>query len=179
MSGSAFIGAATGNESRHMSSKIIPGPDHERDFRNALGSFATGVTVITSVAEIGHVGITANSFASVSLDPALVLWSVAKGSVRHDSFACGAPFAIHVMARDQDHIATGFARDGLSFDNVDFEENPEGVRVIPDCLSVFECTTEALHDAGDHTIVVGRVQRFQTGSGEPLLFSQGKYGRFI
>lgn len=160
-------------------SKLIPGPEQERAFRNALGTFATGVTVITSVAKVGHVGITANSFSSVSLDPALVLWSVAKGSMRHDSFASGAPFAIHVMARNQDHIATGFAKDGLSFEGVDHEENPEGIRVISGCLAVFECTTDALHDAGDHTIVVGRVQRFSTGSGEPLLFAQGKYGRFI
>ena len=162
-----------------MNQKIIPSPDQERAFRNALGSFATGVTVITSKADIGHVGITANSFSSVSLDPALVLWSVAKGSVRHASFTAGAPFAIHVMARSQDSIATGFAEDGLSFENVEFLENPEGIRVMPGCLAVFECTTEALHDAGDHTIVVGRVQRFSHQPGEPLLFAQGKYGRFI
>ena len=162
-----------------MTAKITPSPEDERAFRNALGTFATGVTVITSKADVGHVGITANSFSSVSLDPALVLWSVAKGSVRYASFTSGAPFAIHVMAREQDHIATGFARDGLSFDGVAYEENQEGIRVIPGCLAVFECTTDALHDAGDHTIVVGRVQRFTSQPGEPLLFAQGKYGRFI
>lgn len=162
-----------------MSSKIRPGPDEERAFRNALGAFATGVTVITTKGEIGHVGITVNSFSSVSLDPALVLWSVAKGSLRHKAYTSSAPFAIHVMAGDQDHIATGFARDAQAFDGIAFEENPEGIRVISGCLAVFECTTEALHDAGDHTIVVGRVQRFSSGSGDPLLFAQGKYGRFI
>lgn len=162
-----------------MSSKITPGPGTERDFRNALGTFATGVTVITTKSDIGHVGITANSFASVSLDPALVLWSVAKGSLRHDAFAQKVPYVIHVMGRDQDHIATGFAREADAFDGVTFEENPEGVRVIDGCLAVFECTTEALHDAGDHTIVVGRVQRFAANPGDPLLFAQGKYGRFI
>lgn len=165
--------------SRIMSDKITPGPDQERAFRAALGAFATGVTVVTTRADFGHVGITANSFSSVSLDPALVLWSVAKGSRRYGSFASGAPFVIHVMAREQDQIASGFSNDAEAFDGVEWKENAEGVRVLGGCLSTFECTTEALHDAGDHTIVVGRVQRFSQRVGDPLLFSQGKYGRFI
>ena len=162
-----------------MSNIIIPGPDQERAYRNALGAFATGVTVVTTVGEIGHVGITANSFASVSLDPALVLWSVAKGSKRHDAFAAGNNFAIHVMARDQDGIASGFSTNGQAFETCSWDQNREGVRVIRGCLSAFECSTEAKHDAGDHTIIVGRVLRFSLNTGEPLLFSQGKYGRFI
>lgn len=162
-----------------MSDKIIPGPEEERAFRNALGAFATGVTVVTTVGEIGHIGITANSFSSVSLNPALVLWSVAKGSKRHDAFADGGAFTIHIMARDQDSIATGFAHDAQAFDGMEYTLNPEGVRVISGCLSAFECQTEAIHDAGDHTIVVGRVLRFSQNDGEALLFSQGKYGRFI
>jgi len=164
---------------RIMSDNITPGPDQERAFRAALGAFATGVTVVTTRTDFGHVGITANSFSSVSLDPALVLWSVAKGSKRHDSFAGSAPFVIHVMAREQDHIASGFSNDSTAFHGVDWKENSEGVRVLDGCLSTFECSTEALHDAGDHTIVVGRVIRFSQRVGEPLLFSQGKYGRFI
>jgi flavin reductase (DIM6/NTAB) family NADH-FMN oxidoreductase RutF len=162
-----------------MSDKITPGPEQERAFRAALGAFATGVTVVTTRTDFGHVGITANSFSSVSLDPALVLWSVAKGSRRHDSFASGAPFVIHVMAREQDNIASAFSIDAQAFDEVAWKENAEGVRVLKGCLSTFECTTEALHDAGDHTIVVGRVARFSQRVGQPLLFSQGKYGRFI
>ncbi len=162
-----------------MSNKIIPGTDQESTFRNALGAFATGVTVVTTVGEIGHVGITANSFSSVSLDPALVLWSVAKGSMRHGAFTDGGAFTIHIMARDQDSVATGFAHDAQAFAGVTYSENSEGVRVISGCLSAFECQTEAMHDAGDHTIVVGRVLRFSQNQGEALLFSQGKYGRFI
>lgn len=162
-----------------MSEKIIPSPEMERAFRDALGAFATGVTVITTLSELGHVGITANSFSSVSLDPALVLWSVAKGSRRHHAFTDGGAFAIHVMAREQDQIAEGFSNNADAFDVADWSENPEGIRVIQGCLACFECTTEACHDAGDHTIVVGRVQRFSQRVGEPLLFSQGKYGRFI
>lgn len=162
-----------------MSEKTLPGPDAERAFRSALGAFATGVTVITTEGEIGQIGITANSFSSVSLDPALVLWSVAKGSRRHSAFTDGGAFVIHVMARDQDDIATGFSRDAQAFDGISHQLNEENVAVIDGCLAAFECVTEALHDAGDHTIVVGRVLRFSQNSGEPLLFSQGKYGRFI
>ena len=162
-----------------MSDKIIPSPEEERAFGKALGAFATGVAVVTTVSEIGHAGITANSFSSVSLDPALVLWAVAKGSKRHDAFADGGAFTIHIMARDQDSIATGFAHDAQAFEGIDYSENPEGVRVISGCLSAFECQTQAVHDAGDHTIIVGQVLRFSQNDGEALLFSQGKYGRFI
>jgi flavin reductase (DIM6/NTAB) family NADH-FMN oxidoreductase RutF len=162
-----------------MSDKITPSVQTERAFRDALGSFATGVTVITTQVPEGPLGITANSFSSVSLDPALVLWSVAKGSRRHGAFTDGGAFVIHVMAQEQDAVATGFSRDAAAFDAVPWVENSEGVRVLGGCLAAFECVTEALHDAGDHTIVVGRVLRFSTRQGDPLLFAQGKYGRFI
>lgn len=162
-----------------MAEALIPGADTERAFRNALGSFATGVTVITTHSDVGPLGITANSFASVSLDPALVLWSVAKGSKRHQAFSSGHPFAIHVMGAEQDAIAGNFSRDGQAFDGVACHKNAEGVMVIDDCLAVFECETQATHDAGDHTIIVGRVLRFSHREGAGLLFAQGKYGRFI
>lgn len=162
-----------------MAQELLPISDNERAYRNALGQFATGVTVITTQSDVGPLGITANSFASVSLDPALVLWSVAKGSKRHDAYTDGSPFVIHVMGAEQDAIASGFARDGQAFDGVAWHENAEGVRVIQECLSVFECETFATHDSGDHTIVVGRVLRFSQRDGEGLLFAQGKYGRFI
>ena len=162
-----------------MADPIIPSADTARDFRNALGAFATGVTVITTNCEIGPIGITANSFSSVSLDPALVLWSVAKGSKRHDAFCDHGAFAIHVMSQGQDDIATGFAVNGQAFDAADWVENAEGVRVIQGCLATFECETYAVYDGGDHSIVVGRVLRYSHRDGDGLLFSQGKYGRFI
>ncbi len=162
-----------------MADKVAPSADTARDYRNALGTFATGVTVITTVGEIGHVGITVNSFSSVSLDPALVLWSVAKGSMRHDAYTDKGPFVIHVMAQDQDDIATGFAVNGQAFEDADWDVNPEGVRVIPGCLAAFECETYAVYDGGDHSIIVGRALRFSRNEGDALLFSQGKYGRFI
>ena len=162
-----------------MTDKIIPAADNARAFRNALGTFATGVTVVTTTGPIGHVGITVNSFSSISMDPALVMFSVAKASKRHDSFADHGPFAIHVMAQPQDDIATGFAMNAQAFEAAEWTENPEGIRVIAGCLAAFECETYAVYDGGDHAIIVGRVLRFSQCEGEGLLFSQGKYGRFI
>ncbi len=162
-----------------MTGKIIPSAENARAFRNASGAFATGVTVVTTTGSIGHVGITVNSFSSISMEPALVMFSVAKASKRHESFADEGPFVIHVMAQAQDDIATGFAKDALAFDAADYVENPEGIRVISDCLAAFECETFAVYDGGDHAIVVGRVLRFSQNDGDGLLFSQGKYGRFI
>jgi flavin reductase (DIM6/NTAB) family NADH-FMN oxidoreductase RutF len=162
-----------------MSGAITPSSDNARAFRDALGAFATGVTVVTTTGDIGHVGITVNSFSSVSMNPALVMWSVAKGSKRHHSFADSGPFVIHIMGQDQDDIATGFTKDAQAFDAAVWHENTEGVRVIAHCLAAFECETYAVYDGGDHSIVVGKVLRFSHNEGEGLLFNQGKYGRFI
>lgn len=155
-----------------------PGAETARAFRDALGRFATGVTVVTCDSDMGPLGITANSFASVSLDPPLVLWSPAKTSQRFDAFSKAQHFAIHVMQDDQAAICSGFARDGSAFDGFDWHACAKGVPLIAHCLSRFECTQEAVHDAGDHVIVVGRVTRVSTQAGTPLMFYSGKYGGF-
>ncbi len=155
-----------------------PGADNARALRDALGRFATGITVITCDSVMGPLGITANSFASVSLDPPLVLWSPAKSSKRYEAFVNAQHFAIHVMSAEQAHICGGFANDGHAFDGYDWHACPKGVPLISHCLSRFECTQEAVHDAGDHSIVVGRVQRVSTQAADPLMFYSGKYGGF-
>lgn len=157
---------------------ITPGPDNALQFRDALGRFATGVCVITAPSDIGPLGITANSFASVSLDPPLVLWAPAKFSRRHDAFARARDFAIHVIGREEAEIAARFSRDGTAFDDTDWEHNPQGVPVLNGCLARFECRRTALHDAGDHSIVIGRVTAAHWRDGAPLVFSQGDYGDF-
>lgn len=166
-------------EPRHpMMQTFIPSPDTSRDLRNALGQFGTGVTVVTCADADGPMGITANSFASVSLDPALVLWSPAKASRRYPSFAAAQHFAIHIVGSEQTALCHRFSKDGRAFDGVDWHRNEHGAPVLADALTVFECTTEALHDAGDHTIIIGRVTRVATRSGTPLLFFGGQYGGF-
>lgn len=123
-------------------------------------------------------GMTANSFASVSLDPPLVLWSPAKSSWRHDQFVNATDFAVHILGVEQIELAQAFAKDPHAFDSCTWETSKNGVPVIQGCLSNFECRTEAVHDAGDHSIIVGRVLLASHRDGTGLMFKQGKFGRF-
>lgn len=147
-------------------------------YRAALGQFATGVTIVTCQSPTGPLGMTANSFASVSLDPPLVLWSPAKGSKRHEAFTQATHFAIHVASAEQIDLCAHFAKDGTNFSDVAWEQNAQNVPILPGCLSLFECETSAIHDGGDHSIIVGRVTRVTTQNGSPLVFSGGRYGGF-
>ena len=157
---------------------FVPGPEMGRELRDALGRFATGVTVVTTATGDGPLGITANSFASVSLDPPLVLWSPARFSRRFDAFADAEHFAIHVLGEEQGAIGEGFSAAGDAFDGLPHTTNPEGCPVIDGCLARFECRAHARHDGGDHDIVVGRVLRASSREGGPLIFASGTYGRF-
>lgn len=167
--------------SRAEEASPMPDPVDPRQFRDALGRFATGVTVITTCEADGAapVGITANSFASVSLDPALVLWSAARSSMRHRHFSVAQAFAVHVLGFGQQSLAQRFTGKGEGFAGLDHRQNAEGVPVFDDVLARFECRTEATHEGGDHTIIIGRVIRFALcREGEPLVFAGGRYGRF-
>ncbi len=149
--------------------------DDPRAFRTALGAYATGVTIVTVPSADGPIGITANSFASVSLDPPLVLWSPAKSSKRF-SYYSGAPhFAIHVLDAHQQDICNGFTKDKSAFDGLDWETGANDVPLLKGCLARFECSLDVEHDAGDHTIIVGRVHRASARDGLPLLFQGGRF----
>ena len=149
-----------------------------RPFRNALGRFATGVTVVTAKTPQGPIGMTANSFSSVSMDPPLVMWCPAKASSRFASFANASHFAIHVLGEDDEAIAMNFARSGQAFAGLDVSENRHGVPLLNRCLARFECTMHQLHEAGDHAIILGRVTSAAFREGEALIFSQGTFRRF-
>lgn len=158
-----------------------PAPKARRLLRDALGRFATGVTVVTARESGGGepVGITVNSFASVSLDPPLVLWSAARASLRHAHFSEAPAFAIHVLREDQFDLADRFVQYDRGFDGLHYTLNEAGVPIFDQALARFECVTEARHDGGDHTIIIGRVTRFEFApAGEPLVFAHGTYGRF-
>jgi flavin reductase (DIM6/NTAB) family NADH-FMN oxidoreductase RutF len=157
---------------------FTPGPETERAFRDALGRFATGVTVVTADSDLGPLGITANSFASVSLDPPLVLWSPAKASRRYPAYEAAERYAIHVLADDQMDLCQQFSRQGTDFSGLDWRLTDDGVPLIEGCLARFDCARIAAHDGGDHLIVVGRVLRAEYREGRPLLFSSGRYGCF-
>ncbi|CAN7482192.1 flavin reductase family protein [Neorhizobium sp. LjRoot104] len=157
---------------------FIPDASTARHYRNALGAFTTGVTVVTATTPDGPIGMTVNSFASVSLDPPLVLWSPAKSSSRHAAFTAAGHFAIHVLSADQDRLSARFTRGGLGFEELCWNQNHEGVPVIPGTLARFECELSSMHDAGDHTLILGRVLRAAHREGDPLCFSRGTFGRF-
>lgn len=148
--------------------------------RSAFGRFGTGVIIITTQSEIGPLGMTANSFTSVSLDPPLVLWSAALRSKRHDAFALTDHFAIHVLGMDQQGLAQHFARQGDGFDTLAWAEGPRGAPTIAGCLAVFHCDRFAVHPGGDHSVILGQVTHAaeRNGSGAGLLFDRGRFGHF-
>lgn len=148
-----------------------------RALRTVLGQFATGVTIVTTAPQDGPLGITANSFASVSLDPPLVLWSPARASRRCGAFAAARHSAVHILRADQQDLAAQIARDGRDFDGVDWIAGPTGTPQIDACLARLDLEAHAQHDGGDHIILVGRVTGIALGTGDPLVFAQGRYGR--
>lgn len=152
-----------------------------REFRQALGAFATGVTVITTVGQDGQpIGLTANSFNSVSLDPPLVLWSLAKKAFSLQDFQQAAHWTVHVLSAEQEALSNQFARAGEDkFAGVQTEAGLGGVPLLPDCAARFECTPEFQYEGGDHIIFVGRVERFERNAVAPLVFHAGRYARAI
>jgi flavin reductase (DIM6/NTAB) family NADH-FMN oxidoreductase RutF len=146
-----------------------------KELRDALGRFATGVTVITTVTPGGPLGITANSFASLSLDPPLVLWSPARTSSRFAAFEAASHFAVHVLAEDQRALAEHFALKGDGFERFGFAPGLGGAPLLDGCAARLECRHAARFDGGDHLICVGEVLRLATGDRPPLVFHRGGY----
>ena len=153
-------------------------PSDSRGFRDALGRFATGVTIVTTLDGAGRpVGLTANSFNSVSLDPPMVLWSLARRSLNLRVFLEAGHFAVNVLAADQRALSDRFARPaGDRFAGVDWEAGTAGVPVLPGTVASFECATDSSIEGGDHVIFLGRVARFRHADREPLIYHAGRYG---
>lgn len=147
-------------------------------FRSALGLFATGVTIVTARGADGRlVGLTANSFNSVSLSPPLVLWSLARRAGSLPVFAAGSHYAIHILAAEQIELARRFATPAIDrFAGLGLEEGAGGVPLIPGCAAVFECANRSQYEEGDHIIFVGQVERCAHRAGaQPLIFHGGRY----
>ncbi|MDP6173192.1 MAG: flavin reductase [Rhodospirillales bacterium] len=149
-----------------------------RRLRDCLGQFATGVTVVTVKAADGSlVGLTANSFSSVSLDPPLVLWSLQKEAASLPVFKDASYYAINVLGADQMDISNHFARPAEDkFEGVDYSLGASGAPLIDGCVAWFECRNEITHEGGDHLIFVGHVERFDHAERPALLFVAGRYG---
>lgn len=150
--------------------------DDARAFRRTLGQFATGVTVVATTFEDRLVGMAANSFSAVSLDPPLVLWSIRKESRSRTAFVDGGHFAVSVLARDQVDVSNAFGKPAPDqFDHIDWTPTAHGDPLISGAIAHFECVTETVYEGGDHLILVGRVDRYARFDGNPLLFAQGQY----
>jgi len=150
----------------------------EADLRRAFSRFATGVTVVTvHDPSQGPVGFTANSFSSVSLDPPLVLWSIASSASRHDVFAQAERFAIHILGAEQQGIAAHFVKDGGGFDGFDWSADAHGIPALHGCLTRLSCTRHAAVPAGDHTILIGRVTALAQREGAALAYLNSRYAQ--
>ncbi|HTQ15037.1 MAG TPA: flavin reductase family protein [Rhizomicrobium sp.] len=150
-----------------------------RAFRQALGCFPTGVAVITAAPADGHpMGITVNSFTSVSLDPPLVLWCLDRKSDRYATFTEARHHTISLLGADHEHVSARLAKQGAhSLSGFDLIATETGPPALADALAVFECERRAVQDGGDHAILLERVLRFaKREAGAPLVFFQGRYG---
>ncbi|MEP6739633.1 MAG: flavin reductase family protein [Caldimonas sp.] len=148
------------------------------DFRSALAMFATGVTIVTARDEHGApIGLTANSFNSVSIDPPLVLWSLAREAGTMPAFARGSHYAVHILAAGQHALAERFAsKDVDRFAGIAWREGRGGVPVLDGAAAVFECFNRSRYEEGDHVIFVGEVEHCERREGaQPLIFHGGRY----
>ena len=152
-----------------------------RALRSALGAFATGVTIVTTRGTDGSdIGLTANSFSSVSLDPPMVLWSLAKTSGSIEAFRNARYFAVHVLAADQDGLSGRFATRGIDkFAGIPCGRGSEEIPLLDGCTARFECRTAFQYEGGDHVIFVGEVENLTHSERPPLIFHGGRYGMVI
>jgi flavin reductase (DIM6/NTAB) family NADH-FMN oxidoreductase RutF len=149
-----------------------------RKFRNALGTFATGVAVITAQAEsCAPIGITVNSFSSVSLDPPLVLWSLDKKSDTMPVFGAVETFTVNILREGHRDISSRLSKQGdHSLEGLATRVGANGLPALEEALAHFECEVYARHDAGDHIILLGQVTHYEySEDGQPLLYHRGGY----
>lgn len=152
-------------------------PEH---YRATLGHFCTGVTIVTAAGADGPAGFTCQSFSALSLDPPLVLVCPGLTSTSWPRIEAAGAFCVNVLSADQEELCRGFATSGADkFAGVGWKPGPfTGAPVITGALAWIECQIHAIHEAGDHLIVVGRTLDMGTAEGRPLLFYRGGYGRF-
>ena len=147
------------------------------EFRRALSCFATGVAVVTTLDEQGvRAGMTISSFNSVSLEPPLVLWSIANDAHSYDAFVNTEYFAVSVLTKEQQHLSARFATRGTDkFEGLDCRDGLHGAPLLSDYAACFECRTEHIYAGGDHKIIVGRVLRLEDRETEPLILYRGRF----
>jgi len=160
---------------------IVVDDSDNRLFRDVLGQFCTGVVTITSIDSDGYkIGITVNSFSSLSLDPPLILWSIAKTSDSFQNFILGSSFIVNILGRDQEHIASKFSIPNKNkFSGVNTTLGLNNIPMIDNSMAYLECDVYNRYVGGDHDIIVGLVKKFSNVKKDPLVFFNGKYGSII
>lgn len=153
----------------------------KRTLRDAFGSFATGVTIVTTAGPDGvDIGLTANSFSSVSLEPPMVLWSLARTSSNIDAFRNSGHFAVHILSADQEALSGRFASKVQDrFEGLALDRGPDGIPMLQDCMASFACKLAYQYEGGDHVIFVGEIVDFSHSARKPLVFHGGRYGMLL
>ncbi len=148
-------------------------------FRNLLGRFASGVTVVTAVDPTGgDAGMTVSAFCSLSLEPPLVLACIAHDATMHSLLVSSTHFAVNILSSGQEEIARRFAETEITrFEGIGFDRGREGMALLEDVLAHAECRLITTHEAGDHTVIVGEVETASVHGGDPLLYYRGGYVR--
>ena len=172
-----FMDAAEAENFMKQEAKQVAERFDRRDYRKALGQFATGVTVVTACAADGRqIGITVNSFSSVSLDPPLILWSLARQSPSFNDFCTATHFAVNVLEAKQHHLSRQFSTPMPDkFVGVECSEGRGKTPILNGTIAQFVCRKVRQYDGGDHIILVGEVEEYKYGEGEPLVFHSGRY----
>lgn len=152
--------------------------EQQQAFRKALGNYPTGVTVVTTFNENQEpIGLTVNSFASVSLDPLLILWSIDKKSKSYNEFMKTKKFAVNILASDQQDLCNLFSSKVENrFSQCKWQKSVQRLPILDDTLSALECETVQQVDAGDHTIIIGHVINIKNSEKEPLLYHRRNVG---
>jgi flavin reductase (DIM6/NTAB) family NADH-FMN oxidoreductase RutF len=151
----------------------------EDEFRNVLGRFASGVTVVTAVAADGKdQGMTVTAFASVSLVPPLVLICIERTASAHETLTTTDEFVVNILSAAQEQVARRFAIEGIDrFESVAYARASSGISVLENVIGVVECRRTTLYSGGDHTIIVGQVEAARAVNGKPLLYYRGGYSQ--
>ena len=160
---------------QHHDGQFNPTEDRIAEYRQAFVNFSTGVTTITCMSQNGPLGITVNSFTSVSLEPPLIMWCLNKQSKRFSSFMDAENFAVHVMPAGSKNLCVSFSQSAQAFRHTDWSLSAQQVPLLKSSLACFECRQFADYDGGDHSIVLGLVELVSTSNGVPLTFAQGRF----
>lgn len=165
---------------RSRRSSVVPPPELDpARFRQVLGHFASGVTVVTAVEDGKPVGFTCQAFTSLSLDPPMVALAAAKSSTSWPRMVRAGAFCVNILADHQEPVGRVFAESGADkFAGVGWRPGAAGTPVLDGVLAWVECELGAVHDAGDHELVTGRVLHLGLGAGGPLIYYRGGFGRY-